>query len=380
MVCCLAGSSWTDRFIARRDPPPSSSSTRACHRSLVLAGMGACCCSCCSCCGPLAMRGRCCRQGAPGALRRGPEPMTLLLLLLALLVPTVLVLLAGLLPRGQLQEVARPSFVAFSALAGQKPGLGCMARRCGTGLLACGLLSPFGCLRSLLCFARCGDDTSCDFRCEMEARDDVRLGSFMQCCADHGCLRSYPPDCFPAAECRHGNCNATDDETEASLIDLEQIQGEWWTVNGLNPHYDYYFCQHQRIGRDRGGWVNNVTYGITSHRQQLSNSLQLSMSKPGVLVMTYQETLLKPQVETWRVVSWPHADWMFVLWCGENPVIHYSGGFLLSRHRSIHSLPEGVRRGIDADLKPLGMQLLDLQAQDNEACPASAGTAEDGSP
>jgi hypothetical protein len=39
------------------------------------------------------------------------------------------------------------------------------------------------------------------------------------------------------------------------------------------------------------------------------------------------------QVEDWRLVSMPHPDYALMLWCGQLPVLDYSGGILISRHR-----------------------------------------------
>merc|ERR1719221_91788 len=196
-------------------------------------------------------------------------------------------------------------------------------------MIRCGL--DLACIKGMICFGKCGNDTSCDFECEQEAYANKPLNQFMQCSADHGCLPKTDPECYPAAMCRHGNCNATNEEAVQTLFSLDQFKGEWWTLTGVNPHYDYYPCQHEHVfqGKD-GQWINNSTYGIKSVDQHLHSVMNLTLLAPGVIQHAYTDATLSPNVEVWRVVSMPEPEWAFVLWCGHNPIKYYSGGFLLS--------------------------------------------------
>ena len=39
----------------------------------------------------------------------------------------------------------------------------------------------------------------------------------------------------------------------------------------------------------------------------------------------YTDPPLKPQTEEWRVLSWPHPDWMLYIYCGSTPTGPYAG-------------------------------------------------------
>jgi hypothetical protein len=254
---------------------------------------------------------------------------------------------------------------------GQNPA--CMMLHCGKEMLTCG--TDAVCRGAMMCFATCGSDTSCDFNCEQKAYGNMRLHDFMQCSADHGCLAKLGPDCAPADQCRHGQCNATDAEAVANLTSLEQLKGEWWTLTGVNPHYDYYFCQHEHIAFNGSDWIDRSTYGIDNSSQRLASIMKLSMPAPGVVRHDYTDAALSPNVEDWRFVSFPHPDWAFVLWCGHNPIHHYSGGFVLSRSKDIASMPQDVRAIMKRDVQKFGLDLDELHVQDNSACPKTSGVA-----
>jgi len=258
--------------------------------------------------------------------------------------------------------------LAFASVHAQSPL--CMATHCGSSMLRCGM--DLTCLKAMLCFAKCGKDNSCDFECEQEAYGNEPLKHFMQCSADHECLAKLEPDCYPAASCRHDTCNATDAEAVQTLVSLEQLHGEWWTVTGVNPHYDYYPCQHEHIFQaEDGQWINNSTYGIKSADQHLSSVMNLTLLAPGVVQHLYTDAALSPNVEVWRFVSMPHPEWAFVLWCGSNPILHYSGGFVLSKHQRFSSMPADVKQAMQADLVNFGLDLDALKVMDNSVCTMS---------
>jgi hypothetical protein len=245
-----------------------------------------------------------------------------------------------------------------------------MALHCGVQMLKCGMDTV--CRNGMACFAKCNNDTSCDFGCEQSAYGNEPMHHFMQCSADNHCLPTHEPDCFPAAKCRRQTCNATNDEAVANLTSLAQLSGEWWTVNGVNQHYDYYPCQHEHVLFNGTNWVNNATYGIDSKKQRLYSVMALSMPAPGVVRHDYTDTALRPNVETWRFVSFPHPEWAFVLWCGDNPVGYYSGGFVLSRQQDITAMPEAARAAMRSDLLNFGLDLDQLRTMDNSQCGVEA--------
>ena len=53
----------------------------------------------------------------------------------------------------------------------------------------------------------------------------------------------------------------------------------------------------------------------------------------------YTDPPLKPQTEEWRVLSWPHPDWMLYIYCGSTPTGPYAGQVQFAKQ--LHAL---VRR------------------------------------
>lgn len=51
-------------------------------------------------------------------------------------------------------------------------------------------------------------------------------------------------------------------------------------------------------------------------------ALPLSLSFPSC---RYTDPPLKPQIERWLVLSWPHPDWMLYIYCGHTPTGPYAG-------------------------------------------------------
>lgn len=45
----------------------------------------------------------------------------------------------------------------------------------------------------------------------------------------------------------------------------------------------------------------------------------------------YIDPPLTPENEEWRVLSWPHPDWMLYIYCGYTPTGTYTGGSVVSR-------------------------------------------------
>ena len=41
----------------------------------------------------------------------------------------------------------------------------------------------------------------------------------------------------------------------------------------------------------------------------------------------YTDPPLVPQNEEWRVLSWPHPDWMLYIYCGSTPTGEYAGQY-----------------------------------------------------
>ena len=98
---------------------------------------------------------------------------------------------------------------------------------------------------------------------------------------------------------------------------------------------------------------------------------KLELIAPGVVRHDYPEgeAPMLPQVEDWKFVAVPDPDWALVIWCGYNPVLHYNGGFVVSRHRSLDYLTEEVELQLREATAKFGMDYDGLCVSDNTNCP-----------
>jgi hypothetical protein len=58
-----------------------------------------------------------------------------------------------------------------------------------------------------------------------------------------------------------------------------------------------------------------------------------------------------------------------MLWCGEIPILKYSGGIVLSRHRNDKGMPENVKNELRNSAKKFGLNYDKFCASDNAWCP-----------
>merc|ERR1712123_167503 len=158
---------------------------------------------------------------------------------------------------------------------------------------------------------------ACAYICEMTyGYENEPFTEMMGCMLDSGCLQQYPQD---------GPCIGTNEDALQTVTKMEDIEGDWWVLRGVNcgedPYpggYDWYPCQHERfIQQKNGQWVNNVTYCggdkdscVTDIIVTIAN---VSMTHPGVVHHDYTDAPLDPQSEDWRLVSWPHEDYALAL-------------------------------------------------------------------
>jgi len=217
------------------------------------------------------------------------------------------------------------------------------------------------------------DQAQCQFECEMTLgiNNEVFI-RLLQCMAEHGCLPDLPPD---------GDCLAGPDDTVQEITDISMVEGDWWVVRGVNcgqdnhwsGGYDWYPCQHERYLRLGDGWINNTTYcGGTDSvctTGQIVTVPHATMPSPGLIRLEYDDEPLLPQVERWHIVSHPEPDFMFVMWCGQNPALDYNGAFVLSRGRT----QEGMLGETEAQFREVAMQhgveYDEMCLSDNTQCP-----------
>mmetsp|Transcript_19427 Transcript_19427/g.46828 ORF Transcript_19427/g.46828 Transcript_19427/m.46828 type:complete len:339 (+) Transcript_19427:55-1071(+) len=299
---------------------------------------------------------------------------------------------------------------------GPQPKIGCMVTHCAKEVLECGLApkSKDTCMGALTCSLNCSkqDDgvhnqaPGCAYLCEMMyGKTSPVYTKLIECAGEtNKCLPIYPDD---------GECLATDADAVQNLTSLDQLEGDWWVVKGvncgqqkdgypfrpgagyppLNPTkgksfpggYDWYPCQHERFVRSNGHdfpnptspWVNNITYcggangGLADCNTTIIDTVaNVTMCAPGVVCHNYTDAPLKPQFEHWRVISWPHPDYVASIWCGGTPLVTYNGGITLARNkRSLDGMPAWVEENFRAAYAKFGVEWEQMCPSNNEDCP-----------
>lgn len=255
----------------------------------------------------------------------------------------------------------------------------CIVANCGVPAAKC--FTNKQCILTVGCINACMLDNlyqpekvaQCAYICEMTAGyENQEFLDLMKCMLDGGCLDQYPDD---------GPCIGTDEDADQSVTKMEDIEGDWWVIRGVNcgdsPYpggYDWYPCQHERFERQESGqWINNVTYCGGSRDSCDSNIIvtiaNVSMPRPGVVHHDYTDAPLEPQSEDWRLVSFPHKDWALMLWCGKLPVLNYAGGIAISRHRSDENMPPEVLEVFKTTLISHGLDWGKMCPSNNHHCP-----------
>ena len=96
----------------------------------------------------------------------------------------------------------------------------------------------------------------------------------------------------------------------------------------------------------------------------------ISLSHPGVVEHVYTDAPLSPQVESWRIVSWPdQGDHMLSLWCGKLPVLDYAGGLVMSRHRNGRGMPRETLDEFKRVARRYGLTWDMMCENNNDLCP-----------
>lgn len=232
----------------------------------------------------------------------------------------------------------------------------CMNANCSTELKSC--IADKTCRKANLCNLECENKKNvqaCDLLCELTyGYNSTEYRAFLQCAVDHHCLPVYPPD---------GKCLATDNQTIKNLTSIAQIPGKWWILRGLNcgqegwpAGFDFFPCQQDEFVLEDGKWVDHISYcgGInnTCSTPIVYTVADVVITSPGVMTHYYTDPPMKPQTEEWRVLSWPHPDWMLYIYCGSTPTGPYAGGSVVSRTaRKATEIPKYVEEIFRAKAK-----------------------------
>ena len=183
-----------------------------------------------------------------------------------------------------------------------------------------------------------------------------RYREFLQCMSDHDCLPKSPPD---------GKCLADDTDAIKNLTELAQMKGKWWIIRGLNcgqqgwpAGFDYFPCQRDEFVLQGKQWIDLIAYcggsNNTCKTPIIHTVANVSITKPGVMTHIYTDPPLKPQIEEWRALSWPHPDWMLYIYCGSTPTGPYAGGSVVSRID--RPKPEDIPEYVEAIFKKTALK------------------------
>jgi len=230
----------------------------------------------------------------------------------------------------------------FQSIVATGSGSSCIRANCSKEATACG--TEWSCIKAGACNADCQffhakTSESCNLLCELNyGYNSTKYRGLMQCMADHGCL--------PLTKKSDGICLANDTQTIQNLTSLSQIPGKWWILRGQNcgqnsdwpAGFDYFPCQRDEFvvdPTDSTKWIDHIAYcGGSANKcstPMLYTVANVSMTSPGVMTHYYTDPPLTPQTEEWRVLSWPHPDWMLYIYCGSTPTGAYAGGSVVSR-------------------------------------------------
>lgn len=244
---------------------------------------------------------------------------------------------ANLMTKGLLKDSPQPNKI-------------CIALHCSLAFAEC--VANTQCRNTIACNAKCVDksnDQACNLLCELS----VGYGSAvykksMQCMVDNHCI--------PKSNVTDGKCLVTDDQTIQNLTDMHQVAGRWWILKGLNcgqpgwpAGFDFFPCQYDdfipgengEFGTDHIGYCGGSNNSCAT--PMLKTVANWTISKPGVLAHIYLDPPLTPQDEEWRVISFPHPDWMLYVYCGSTPMGAYAGGSIVSKTAThIDQIPKWV--------------------------------------
>jgi len=207
----------------------------------------------------------------------------------------------------------------------------------------------------MLCNTKCEferDVDGCNLICELTyGYNNTVYTEALGCATKHGCIPHAKDD---------GKCLANDTQTITNLTSMEQMEGKWWILKGLNcgqkdwpGGFDYFPCQRDEFVPNRTGtddsWLDYIAYCGGKNNTCTTNMVHTvataKMSAPGVMRHDYLDAPLLPQLEFWRVLSWPHPEWMLYIYCGTTPINTYAGGSVVSNaSRTIDEIPPWVEK------------------------------------
>ena len=231
------------------------------------------------------------------------------------------------------------------------------------------------CRQALICNSKCASDSNvnaCDLLCELNyGYNSTRYREMMQCMVTHHCLPEQKPD---------GKCLALDSDTVRNLTNMEQMKGKWWILKGINcgqegwpAGFDYFPCQRDEFVYEGSRWIDHIAYcggtNNTCTTPVINTVANVSITSPGVMTHWFLDVPLLPQIEHWRVLSWPHPDWMLYIYCGRTPIGLYGGGSVVSNSsRTISDIPSYVEKIFISVAEKFKFNYEEMCVSDNTKC------------
>ena len=284
------------------------------------------------------------------------------------------------------------------------PDMICPLKYCPIKVFDC--LINYNCNKALHCNQNCMKDPvnqiGCNLICSFQyGYKNYAYHELLQCMSTNKCLPVLP---------ENGKCLAPKDNTTLvqNITSLEQIQGKWWIIKGLNcgfdknnvwtGGFDAFPCQYDNfipkaaansnstaVSLLRGGGGNHRSSGsstavnIASEDSSSSSNTILwydeigycggnvlnktsgnncttphyiqtvahvTIPVPGILHHEYLDAPLLPQIENWYILSWPHPSYMLYVYCGSTPTGKYNGGSVVTRYKNttVQDIPKWVER------------------------------------
>jgi len=258
------------------------------------------------------------------------------------------------------------------------PATLCMLANCGLKVMDC--VNDPVCYEIVTCMKGCDDSMGgyCVLECGLEQlSSDPVYQSLQSCMVDNQCIPKREPN---------GICLAKHQDAMQNITQLDMVKGDWWVVKGQNcgqdevwsGGYDGYPCQHNRFTEPAAGsdkWFSNTTF-CTGANSVCKNDRyyvvlpDIYFIHPGVVRNDYPfgSAPLLPQIEDWYFVSYPHADWALVIWCGYNPVVEFHGALVVSRQRTLDAMPAYVESEFRRVAKLYHMDYDAMCVSDNTNC------------
>lgn len=243
---------------------------------------------------------------------------------------------------GRLAALTKLKQVYASGASSDGPSvnIGCVMKNCLTQSFGC--LASSVCRNAMSCAQKCldmwdNDTTSekikvqnCSNACAFTFVDKA-YENFMECVSDHDCI-AFPP--IPNT-CRAPNVHPQ------KMLSLQDMNGSWWVMKGLNPVYDCYPCQHLSMAPiNKTTWAYRPKYQVHLTNGSLllvsQEMLLANTSAPGENISFVYHDVGLDHYETWWLLDKANdGSYMTMYYCGNTLQWYYEGAIVLARNKTL---------------------------------------------